>query len=373
MPKVLILTLHRPQRSPSQRFRFEQYLDYLEANGFEFEWSYLLDAAADKAFYASGNLTAKFSILLRSLLKRTLEVIRPARYDMVFVQRECFMLGTAFFEKAFARKVPLIIDFDDAIWLPNVSKANKKFAFLKNPKKTESIIRCASLVFAGNEFLANYASQFNEKVMVIPTTIDTERHHNQIRQHQQREKITIGWTGTSTTLKYLKLIEPVLKKLSRVHNVELAVICDRAPELDLDNVRFIPWQLDSEIEDLLQFDIGIMPLTDNRWSKGKCGFKLLQYMALGIPTVASPVGVNKDIVRFGINGYLANTEADWLQHLSALISSVEKRKAMGTAGRQFIEQHYSVKSQQEKYLMAFRQLLAKKTAPAKWVPTEIIP
>src|SRR2546423_6398794 len=131
MKKVLILCLHRPGRSPSQRFRFEQYLNYLSENGYRFEFSYLLNEQDDKAFYRQGHYIKKLSIVLKSFIKRTKELIHAGTYDLVFVQREAFMLGTAFFEKAISKRVPVIFDFDDSIWLQNVSEANKKLAFLK--------------------------------------------------------------------------------------------------------------------------------------------------------------------------------------------------------------------------------------------------
>lgn len=357
MPKVLILTLHRPNRSPSQRFRFEQYLDFLTENGYQFEWSFLLGKKEDKAFYTPGNISSKFKILINSSLKRLKEVILPGDYDLIFIQRECFMLGTAIFENLFSRKAKLIFDFDDAIWLPNVSKANKKFAFLKNPRKTAAILKKSSLVFAGNNYLASYARQFANRVEVIPTTIDTQRYHKELKNHQPKEKVTIGWTGTSTTLKYISLIQPALAELEKECNFELAVICDRAPELKLKNLRFIPWKLESEIDDLLQFDIGIMPLVDNQWSRGKCGFKILQYLALGIPTVASNVGVNAEIIQAGQNGYLATSMEEWKKYLKQLIESVSLRKQLGKKGREVVENRYSVKTYEHSYLKAFESLL----------------
>ncbi len=359
MPKVLILTLHRPNRSPSQRFRFEQYLDYLKANGFQFEWSFLLGEKEDRSFYKSGQLTSKLNILLKSTFKRLAEIIKPADYDLIFVQRECFMLGTSIFEKFFSKKAKLIFDFDDAIWLANVSKANKKFAFLKNPDKTKTILKHASLVFAGNQYLADYARQFCSNVEIIPTTIDTRRHHKWTKEHREKDSLTIGWTGTSTTLKYLDLIQSVLKELAKKYNFQLTVICDKPPTLDLENVKFVPWKLDSEIKDLLEFDIGIMPLTENQWSQGKCGFKLLQYMALGIPTVASPIGVNVDIVEHEKNGFLANSQKEWINYLERLLQSVSLRKELGANGREKVELNYSVDKYKSHYLNAFEQLLQK--------------
>ena len=200
MASILFLTLHRPNRSPSQRFRFEQYLPYLKENGFDYDWSYIITEQTDKRFYSPGNYFFKFTVLVAAVTKRLVELFRVKKYDIVFVQRECFMLGTAFFEKQFANTTKLIFDFDDAIWLPNVSKANQKLAFLKRPAKTKEIIGAASLVIAGNTYLANYARQFSGQVMTIPTTIDTIHVHNRTKEHTAKKTIAIGWTGSSLSL-----------------------------------------------------------------------------------------------------------------------------------------------------------------------------
>src|SRR5574338_50263 len=154
MPGILFVCLHRPDRSPSQRFRFEQYLSYLKEKGFDCQYSFLLNENDDKAFYARGRYFRKGIILFKSVFKRWQEVQKASNFDIVFVQRECFMLGTSFFEKKFSKKAKLVFDFDDSIWLQNVSNANKAFGFLKNANKTKEIIKAAHLVFAGNEYLA---------------------------------------------------------------------------------------------------------------------------------------------------------------------------------------------------------------------------
>jgi hypothetical protein len=156
MKKVLFVCLHRPDRSPSQRFRFEQYLDHLNKNGYQCNVSWLLSAADDKRFYSSGNFFYKGLIVLKSIWKRSKDIFSTSQYDIVFVQRESFMLGTSFFEKQFSKKTKLIFDFDDSIWMQNVSAANKKFSFLKNADKTKDIITRASIVFAGNKYLADF-------------------------------------------------------------------------------------------------------------------------------------------------------------------------------------------------------------------------
>jgi glycosyltransferase involved in cell wall biosynthesis len=361
--KVLILCLHRPDRSPSQRFRFEQYLPYLEKNGYEFNFSYLLNEKEDKAFYQPGKYLQKARIVIKSILRRWNEVRNAKKYDLVFVQREAFMLGTAWFEKAIGNKVPMIFDFDDSIWLHEVSKANKRFAFLKNAGKTAEIIRPASLVFAGNEFLADYARQFNSAVEIIPTTIDTTVYRPQ--RNGQKDRVCIGWSGSFSTVKHFRLAIPALQRLKEKYGdrIYFKIIGDANYYCEELQTQGVAWKMATEIKDLSEIDIGIMPLPDDEWAKGKCGLKGLQYMALGIPTLMSPVGVNKDIIEQGVNGYLVKEENEWIDILSELIEDAGRRREIGDKGRDTVEREYSVSAWQEHYLSNFdRVALAKRSS-----------
>jgi glycosyltransferase involved in cell wall biosynthesis len=172
---------------------------------------------------------------------------------------------------------------------------------------------------------------------------------------KEQNKIVIGWTGSHSTLKYLYLLKDVLKRtMERFSNVYLLIIADKVPELDLERVIFKPWSKESEIKDLLLSDIGIMPLPDDEWSKGKCGFKALQYMALEIPAIASPIGVNTQIIQHGQNGYLCSTEKEWLAALEQLIKNMNQRRQLGQAGRKTVVERYSVSSNTENFLSLFK-------------------
>src|SRR5690606_4454603 len=167
-------------------------------------------------------------------------------------------------------------------------------------------------------------------------------------------KITIGWTGSHSTLKYLKEIEPVLQYLeTKYPHVQILIIADKKPDLQLQNLEFIKWNKETEAEDLSKIDIGIMPLPDDEWSKGKCGFKALQYMAMEIPCVISPVGVNAQIIDHGINGFLAESDQAWITHLEHLINNQSARVLLGKAGRKKIIENYSVLSNTANFLSLF--------------------
>lgn len=359
MPKILFLTLHRPNRSPSQRFRFEQYIPFLEEAGFEYDFSYLVNESDDKIFYAPGNILAKAFIIIKSTIKRFFELFNANQYDIIFVQRESYMLGTAFFEKVFARsKAKFIFDFDDAIWLLDVSEGNKKFAFLKNPRKTEEIVKVSDMVFAGNQYLANFAAQFNKNVKVIPTTIDTDYHLPARDTDFEKDKICIGWTGTMTTLKHFETILPVLEKLKEKFGdrIYFKLVVNKEIEYPSIALKSTLWDKEEEVSQLQDIDIGIMPLPDDKWAKGKCGFKGLQYMSLEIATIMSPVGVNSEIIRHGKNGYLANSNEEWINYLSKLIENHSLRRSLGIEGRKTIIDKYSVKAWKEEYVSILKKL-----------------
>ncbi|PCJ89754.1 MAG: glycosyl transferase family 1 [Flavobacteriales bacterium] len=356
--QVLIVVMHRCNRSPSQRFRYEQYIPYLEEHGFEFTYSHLVNEQDDKYFYAKGFLLKKFLILIKSFILRAIDVVRASRYDIIFVQREAIMIGTSIFERLFSlSKAKLIYDFDDALWTLDTSSANKALEWLKNPYKIKRIMAAADLIIAGNEYLHQNAKKYNVNVIIIPTTINTA-YHNKLQKPESKEKVCIGWTGSETTIKHFELAIPWLKKIKEKfgEKVYFKLIGDENYFCKELNLKGIAWSLESELSDLCEIDIGIMPLPSDEWANGKCGFKGLQYMAMKIPTVMSPVGVNKEIIQHGHNGFLADTEEEWIEITSRLINAKELRKSIGNEAREAVISRYSVEANQSKYLNAFSKL-----------------
>ncbi|RLD61650.1 MAG: glycosyl transferase family 1 [Bacteroidetes bacterium] len=362
MKKILFIVPHRKNRSPGQRFRFEQYLIFLSENGYKITFSNIISEKDDKLFYSKKKYFSKFIILIKSFLKRIGDVFRLSNYDAIFIYREAFMLGTTIFEKLMSlSKAKIIYDFDDAIWLNDVSDGNENLKWLKKPGKTAKIIKYSDLIFAGNKYLSDYAKQFNHNVKIIPTTIDTN-YHKKRNTNKRNTSICIGWTGTSTTLKHFETALPMLREIKQKYGdkIYFKLIVDFPYSVKDLNIKATQWNLETEIEDLCEFDIGIMPLPNDKWAKGKCGFKGLQYMALEIPTIMSPVGVNTQIINDGGNGFLAETNEQWLEKLSALIESNDLREKLGKAGRQTIIKNYSVDSQKIKYLNYFNEIIDEK-------------
>jgi glycosyltransferase involved in cell wall biosynthesis len=355
--KILFLVAHRPGRSPGQRFRFEQYLEYLKANGFSYHISYLISQADDAAFYAPGKYFAKARMVLKSIKQRFIDLKNAPAYDLVFIYREAHMLWSTWFERRLHRMgAKMILDFDDSIWLNDTSDGNRQLAWLKRPAKTADILSLSSMALVGNEYLANYAKRYNNNVHVVPTTIDTAYYIPNSKPPAQ--SVCIGWTGSSTTLKHLQQALPVLKAIREKYGekVSFRVISNKPLEADLPGLENITWQRQTEVSDLYPINIGIMPLPNDEWARGKCGFKGLQYMALEIPTIMSPVGVNTEIIEDGVNGFLAGDQQEWVDKLSALIESPALREKLGKAGRQTVINRYSFESQKDRYVQLFNSL-----------------
>jgi glycosyltransferase involved in cell wall biosynthesis len=355
VPKVLIICAHRPGRSPSQRYRFEQYLSLLGKAGYTFEWSPLLGETADRIFYSRGRTPLKVLILFWNVIKRASDMLRFRRYDVVFIQREALFLGTAFFERRAAKSGAYVIfDFDDAIWLADTSPGNLRWEWVKCPSKLFDSIRAAHQVIAGNEFLAAKARPFNPHTVVIPTTVDTDTH---VPKPALRggAAVVIGWSGSVSTVKHVERLLPVLQKLKDKYGdrIHFRILGVAAVDFVLPDLICVPWTADTEVNELNRFDIGIMPLPDDEWSRGKCGLKALSYLACGIPAVVSPVGVNAEVITHGMNGFLAASDEEWLASLELLVADPSLRVKLGTAGRELVISKYSVAANAGKYLAVF--------------------
>jgi glycosyltransferase involved in cell wall biosynthesis len=351
--RILFVAAHRPNRSPSQRFRFEQYITYLRDQGFRCDYSWIISEKDDSFLYKPGYRFRKFLFLVKSVFHRLGDLRKASSYDVIFLQREALVFRSVYFEKAFSRKSRLIFDFDDAIWMLDISDANKSLSFLKNPEKTKKIIALSHSIVAGNLFLANYAKGISANVHLFPTTIDTGYHLP--GPDRTGETVCIGWTGSTTTLKHFRTALPALSEISKKYGSRIVfkIICDTPITSTNLPIETIFWSPEREVEDLHQFDIGIMPLPDDEWSKGKCGLKGLQYMAVSIPTVMSPVGVNTEIITDGVNGFLAGSQEEWVEKLSLLIDNAELRKNLGSAGRKTVETRYSVEANKS----AFKEII----------------
>ena len=355
--KILFLTPYPRDTAPSQRFRFELYYDALEEAGLHYETSSFWDEKGWNQLYTKGSGVGKVIALIKGFARRKLLMLQMGSYDVVFIHREVAPIGPPVFEWYIAKvlKKKIIYDFDDAIWLPNTSEQNSIVGRLKWHSKVASICRWSWKVSAGNAYLADYARQYCQQVEITPTIVDTTAHTSILSSQLSslNAQLVVGWTGSHSTLKYLQPLVPILQELQQQTDFTFLVIADQDPQLPLRNYQYIKWSKETEVEDLNRMDIGLMPLEDDQWSKGKCGFKAIQYGAIGVPALVSPVGVNAEIVEDGISGYHCLTDSDWEIAITSLIKDHELRTKMGQAGRERIVKHYSVESQKTSFLALF--------------------
>jgi glycosyltransferase involved in cell wall biosynthesis len=354
--RVLALVPSIRDTSPGQRYRIEQWQSRLEQSGVEITLAAFEDQRLRDILYAKGHWLGKGIGVSKALARRLSTIGQSKAFDLVYLFREAALIGPSIFERLVKlSRVPLVFDFDDAIFVRYRSPANGWLSALKAPGKTRTICRLASHVMVGNDYLAEYARRYNRNVTVIPTTIDTDVY----RVKLVRESATpvIGWTGSYSTIQHLDLLRPILCELARRQRFRLRVIGASDYKLEGVDIEVVPWRSHTEAHDLAEADIGIMPLPNDPWSRGKCGCKALQYMGLGIPAVCSPVGMNTDLIRDGDNGFLANNQNEWITKLTLLLRFPELRKKLGLAGRKTVEERFSASSQVPRVHEVFRSVI----------------
>jgi glycosyltransferase involved in cell wall biosynthesis len=341
--------------SPGQRFRFEHYLKSLDKAGIRYRLSPFYSMKSWKLLHAKGQLFNKAFAVVKGFLKRFADLFRMIPFDYVYIYREAAPLGPPVIEwliKTVLRK-KIIYDFDDAIWIPVTGETNKLAKGLKYFSKTGKICKWSYKVSVGNSYLASYVQRNKGNAIIIPTVVDTDSVHNQIRD-QSEGRLTVGWTGTFSTLLYLDLILPVIRSLQEELDFDFLVIADKDPMPSLRNYRFIKWTREHEVEDLLQMHFGLMPLYQSELALGKCGFKAIQYMSLGMPAIVSPVGVNGEIVVDGQTGFLCDTPEEWEKRIRQLLSDSGLRANMGRKSREKIVADYSVAATREQFISLFK-------------------
>lgn len=338
--KITVFAIHRPFRAPNEKYRWMQFANHLPPK-WQTEYLYLLNECDDKVLLQSKNILLKVFIFIKTFFKRLWQIITLKNTDTIIIYRELHWFHCPLLTYILKKKCRhLVYDFDDAIFLPI---QNPFIHLIKQPSaKTKHFIKKAHVTIVGNHYLQSFAEQYSQKVILIPTVVDTNYfiplHHLRHKPH----KITIGWMGSHSTIPHLLSIAEVLNTLREKYPiVELKVVGKKMylPELKIYTEE---WKLENEVTTLNTFDIGIMPLPNDEWSKGKCGLKMLTYLACEIPCIASNIGVSAEIIEKTKGGLLANNPQEWLNALSTLIENKEKRIQLGRQGRIGVIKHYSV-------------------------------
>jgi len=331
-----VLALTRYGRlGASSRMRTYQYVPVLKKHGINFHVMPLLRDDYVQRLYAKRSIN--WIQLAADYLRQALRLINVKKFDLVWIEKELFPNLPAWGEQLFAALgVPYVVDYDDAIF-HNYDISNNPLKRLLS-KKIDKVMENAALVVCGNRYLAQRAQRAGARcVETVPTAVELQRYI--ARTHVKSEQVTIGWIGSPATIKYLHDIVPALQEASIDLPIRVHVI---GANLDVPGVEVncLSWSEENEANEICSFDIGVMPLPDSSWERGKCGYKLIQYMACGVPAIASPVGVNNEIVEHGVNGYLALSKADWVSALRRLGTDFRLRQIMGMQGRVLVEQQY---------------------------------
>lgn len=338
--KILLLSRYS-HLGASSRLRSYQYLPYLKAYDIDVTVSSLLSDDYLRKFYSgsANQLTERIS----SYFQRFIQLFKSTRFDLLWIEKELFPWLPSWCEMLIVRLgIPYIVDYDDAIFHKYDTHSNILVRKLLG-NKIDAVMRNAVAVTAGNKYLMARAKKAGaRRVEYLPTVIDLERYF--VKDTVEKPIFTIGWIGSPTTAKYLEMIRPVLSQWDKKNNARFVIIGADSFKIDGIRVEHRPWSQDSEVLEIQKFDIGIMPLPDNLWEKGKCGYKLIQYMACGKSVIASPVGVNSEIVEHGTNGFLARSGIEWLKALGILYADHELRHEMGKAGREKVESAYCIQA-----------------------------
>ena len=340
---VAALVPYAPGIAPSQRFRIEQWVPHLAGEGVEVSLLPFADKELTDLLQHPRRTLRKAVLMLGALARRRRDIASLPRKRLALVHRAATLVGPPVFERSLKRRGhPLVYDFDDAIYLLHTAAQNRGLAWLKQPGKTATICRFSDQVVVGNAHLAAWARKHNPAVAIVPSSVDTDLYR--VRPERRApERFVVGWMGSSTSQTYLEAFGPMLQAVSSTLQVELRVVSNRRPALPDVSLTWRPWSAEREVDDLAEFDVGIMPMPDEEWALGKCAFKALQYMAVGVPTVASAIGANREVIEHGVNGLLATDSREWVECIGSLATDTELRRRLGLAGRRTVEERFSMR------------------------------
>jgi glycosyltransferase involved in cell wall biosynthesis len=347
--KILVLTKYG-SLGGSSRYRFYQYLPYLKSQDFDITVAPMLDndyvANINSGKRNVGNIISKY-------FQRLTRLFTDRDYDLLWIEKELLPFLPAWLEKLATRNIPYVVDYDDAQFHRYDLYPSKLIRMLF-AKKIDKIMADAKLTIAGNEYIAQRARQAGAKwIEIIPTVIDLDRYSLKSIDGQS-EFFNVGWIGSPPNSNCLKPLQPVFENLHAKYRCKVTVV--GAGHLDLGDIDLVikDWYEDSEVEDIKSFDAGIMPLRDTPWDRGKCGIKLIQYMACGLPVVGTPIGVNQDIIQHGVNGFQATTLDEWTDYLSKLANDPQLCHEMGVKGRAMVESNYCLQVTAPKMALLLR-------------------
>ena len=360
MKKILILCPYPKGIAAGQRFKYEQYFNSWEEQDFKIEVSPFFDMKTWDILYTESNYFLKIFGTLKGYLRRLRDIFVIRNFEIVYIFMWVTPLGSTLFERLVRRlSRSLVYDFDDAVFLDSDKPKSINLSISGSSKTTKSrfLISSSDHVILSSPFHLSYCKDLNIKRMAtyIPCSLDTDRLTRKKNVHDSN-KLVLGWTGTFSSIPYLDLLRDVLMELNKTEQFKVLLITNfdyNLPDIDLDVIR---WEKESEVEDLHKIDIGLYPISRDKWSLGKGGLKVLQYMSIGIPSVATNYGTAIDIIKNGETGFLVDGKEEWISVLKKLIKDKELRLRVGKNARDHVVKNYSVKEIQSKYLEVLESL-----------------
>ncbi|MGF7078366.1 glycosyltransferase family 4 protein [Mucilaginibacter sp. UYCu711] len=353
--KVLFIVPYPFDKAPSQRLKFEQYYSAFKNSGLSIAYEPFINEDFWAIVYKKGYYFSKLYYTVQAWIKRYMLLATIRKYDVVYLHLWGTPFGFPVYEwllRKYSKK--LVYDIDDLIYKAASSPNNWYLSILKSSLKVDFLMKHADHVLVSTDKLFDYSRKINNQVTLIPATIDVEKY---IIPDKKSDVVNIGWSGSHTTSKYVHLLDNVLKKVVAAHNVKIMIMGDDTFSIDGVDVQLLKWTPESEIPNMNLFDIGIHPLPDEEWVYGKSGGKLVQYMAAGIPIIASAIGPNLKVIENGYNGFLVGTEDEWIKKLELLITNEVLRKQMGINSRKHAETFFSVEANLKHYLDTFNSLI----------------
>lgn len=360
MKKILFITPYPRNVAPSQRLKFEQYYSAIEKAGYEISTESFIDSEFWKFIYLEGNWIKKILKTIKGYIGRFILLFKLNRYDVIYIHLWYTPYGPPVFERLVTwihKRV--IYDIDDMVFLGHSSSANRLLMFMKGKNKMISLMKKSNHVITCTPHLDAFVRKFNSNTTDISSTINTETYIP-INSYTNDGTLTIGWSGSHSTSKYVYLLKEVLLDLSKNHRFKLLVIGDSTFSIDGLDCEAINWVKKTEVKDLQRIDIGIYPLPNEEWVLGKSGLKALQYMALGIPTIATSIGANHRVIEDGVSGTLVDTESDWKKALEKYILNPELRRIHGVKARERVQVLYSINANEPVYLEVINNVINSK-------------
>jgi len=357
--EVLALIPNQFGHAPGQRSSIELWETVLAPAGINIHYAPFETARLHEVLYRPGYYATKVGEMVRAYVERIKLLGDLKRFDAVFVYREAALVGPAFLEKMIVRRgLPIIYQLDDPLFVPYTSPSNGYLSYLKFFGKISEISRLAKVVMVNSTQIREYVSQYNQNIWQVPSVVDTRQYvFRPDLIETEPDEVCIGWSGSPTTIGNIRVIAGALRKLAEQvrHSVHLI----GGTEFELPGVRYVAqkWSAETEVEDLRKMQVGMVPLPVNEWNKRKFYMKTAQYMALGIPTVATPLGSNPEVIQHGVTGFLADSEQEWIDYLHLLITDHGLRRRMSHAAAQVAKEKYSLEGNTQKIVEAFQAAL----------------